>query len=76
MARLTTEQRAEHERLLEIARGNVEQHLGDVVDGDDSADAIYDEVYTLAYDALHDAGIDDATARTVAAELAQSYAQP
>jgi hypothetical protein len=42
----------EHERLLEIARGNIERHLGDVCEGDDSADSIFDEAYTLAFDAL------------------------
>jgi hypothetical protein len=69
--------RKERERLTEIARGNVERHLGDVCDGDsDSPDSIYDEVYTLAFDALHDAGVPDDTARSIATELGQSYANP
>lgn len=62
------------QRMEEIAVGNIERHLGDVCD--ESADAIYDEAYTLAFDALADAGIDHAKARLVAAEVAQRYAQP
>jgi hypothetical protein len=62
--------------LLPIARGNIEQHLGDVCEGEDSADSIYDEAYTLGFDALHDAGVDDATAREVAREVAMCFAQP
>jgi hypothetical protein len=65
--------RQERERLTEIARGNVERYLGDVAP---SEDAIYDEAYNLAFDALHDAGVDDALAREVAGEVAQCYAQP
>lgn len=68
------------DQLREIARGNIERHLGDVAADYESeeaaADAIYDEAYTLGFDALHDAGIDDATARRVAAEVARCYAQP
>jgi hypothetical protein len=57
----------------EIAMGNVERHLGDV---DPTPDAIYDEAYTLAFDALHDAGVEDATARRIADEVARCFAQP
>lgn len=71
-----SEAATERERLTEIARGNVERHLGDVCDGDDSADAIYDEVYTLAFDALHDAGVENDLARSIATELGQSFANP
>jgi hypothetical protein len=62
----------------EAARGNIERHLGDCFDGDDapSADAIYDEVYTLAFDGAHDAGASDEAARAIAIVLAQSYANP
>lgn len=63
-------------RMEEIAVGNVERHLGDVCEGDDSPDAIYDEAYTLAFDALVDAGYSSAMARSVAANVAQRYAQP
>ena len=64
----------------EIARGYVEMHLGDVAadydDEESMADAMYDEVYTLAFDALHDQGVPDEVCRILAQELAQSYAQP
>ena len=66
--------------MEEIARGSVERHLGDVAADYESeeaaADAIYDEACTLAFDALVDAGVDHATARQVAAQVAQCYAQP
>jgi len=68
------------QELFEIARGNVERHLGDIVTDYESeeaaADAIYDEVFTLAFDALHDAGVHDDKAREIAINLAQSYAHP
>lgn len=70
------EESAERARLEEVARGNVERHLGDVVDGDGSADAVYDEAYTLAFDALHDAGAEDGKAREIAQSVAMCYAQP
>jgi hypothetical protein len=62
--------------LEEVARGNIERHLGDVVDSEMSADAIYDEAYTLAFDALADAGTDHGLAREIAARVAQCFAQP
>ena len=66
--------------LEEIARGNIERHLGDVAadyeSEEEAADAIYDEAYTLAFDALADAGIDHAKAGQIAARVAQCYAQP
>lgn len=66
-----------NERMEEIAIGNIERHLGDVCcDGDESADAIYDEAYTLAFDALSDAGVANKLARVVAANVAQRFAQP
>lgn len=67
-------------QMEEIARGNIERHLGDVAadyeSEEEAADAIYDEAYTLAFDALADAGIDHKKAREVAASAAQCYAQP
>jgi hypothetical protein len=43
-------------RMREIARGSVEQHLGDVAaeypDEELTGDSLYDEAYTLAFDAL------------------------
>lgn len=65
-----------NDQMEEIARGNIERHLGDVVEEDMSPDAIYDEAYTLAFDALADAGVDHATARGIAAKVAQCFAQP
>lgn len=70
----------ETERLEEIARGGIERHLGDVAadyeNEEAAADAIYDEAYTLGFDALVDAGIDHETAGKIAASVAQCYAQP
>jgi hypothetical protein len=68
------------DRLREIARGNIERHLGDVVadyeNEEAAADAIYDEAYTLGFDALADAGIPHDKARKIADEIARCYAQP
>jgi len=64
------------EELSEIARGGIERHLGDVCDGGSSADAIYDEAYTLGFDALVDAGVSPDIARQYAREQAQLIAQP
>lgn len=68
------------EKLEEIARGNIERHLGDVVadyeDEESAADAIYDEAYTLAFDALADAGVDHKKAQDIAQRIARGYAQP
>jgi hypothetical protein len=64
------------DEMRDKARGNIERHLGDVCDGEESADAIYDEAYTLGFDALHDAGVNVETARRIAAEVAQTFAQP
>ena len=66
--------------VADIARGGIERHLGDVAaDYDseaDAADAIYDEAYTLGFDALVDAGVSHEEARKIAASVAQCYAQP
>lgn len=64
------------DRLREIARGNIERYLGDVCDGETSADAIFSEAYTLAFDALHDAGVPDEKAREIAQDEATKIAQP
>ena len=61
------------EKYREIARGGIE--CGE--SGDETTpDGIYDEAYTLALDALHDEGVEDATARRIADEVARCYAQP
>lgn len=64
------------EQWLEIARGNIERHLGDCVDGDASEDSIYDEAHTLALDALIDAGCPEDLRGSIAQEVAQCFAQP
>jgi hypothetical protein len=66
--------------MEELARGAIERSLGDVAaeydSEEDAADAVYDEAYTLAFDALADAGVDHATARDVAINVASCFAQP
>ena len=64
------------EMMNAIARGNIERNLGMDLDGDSSDDQIYDEAYTLALDALIDAGIPLEDAREIAIEQAQLHAQP
>lgn len=62
----------------DIARGGIERHLGDCFDGeeDPTPDAIFSEAYTLAFDALHNAGCPIDEARRIAQEQAQNLAQP
>jgi len=62
------------ERMLEIGRGAIECHLGDVMD--EGADTLYDEAFVLAHDALVDSGVDNRTASKIASQLAQEIAQP
>jgi len=65
-------------QLREIARGNIERNLGCCIDDPENvnADTIYDEAYTLAFDALHDAGWPAEVASKIAREMAQMFAQP
>ena len=58
----------------EVAHGAIERHLGDVCE--ESPDAIYDEAYTLAHDALTDAGCPLAEINAIANEQAMLIAQP
>lgn len=58
---------------LEVARGNVERNLADSVD---TPDSIFDNVYILAFDAMHDEGCSDELARELAQWLAMGYANP
>lgn len=58
----------------EIARGAVERHLGDCECA--SADEVYDNAYTIAFDALADKGLDTEASRKIAREVAQCFAQP
>jgi len=59
----------------EIARGNIERHIGDVCDGE-SDDSVYDEALTLATDALHDAGCPEDLIGEIAREVSMCFAQP
>jgi hypothetical protein len=62
----------EDDQLREIARGNIERHLGDC----ENADEIYENALTLATDALLDAGVERSKAQSIALELAMCYAAP
>jgi len=69
------EQNQDEVELINIALGNIERHV-DLAE-DATPDAIFNECYTLAFDALHDSGkcnLD--TARRIATAVAQRYAQP
>lgn len=65
-------------QMEELARGNIERHLGDAVSesGETTADSVFDEAYTLGVDALVDAGVDNTTAQTVARRVVAMFAQP
>ncbi len=60
----------------EIARTAIERHLGDHVDENSSADAIYSEAFVLAHDALLAAGLHPWDATPIAQQEAQKVAQP
>ena len=53
---------------VEFARSRVERHL----EGE-TPEELYDEAYTLAYDALHDEGASDEERRQIATEIADEY---
>lgn len=54
------------------AQQNVDQHLGDVVDGDDDVTVIMDEAFSLAYDGAIGAGADPNTATAIASSIANT----
>ncbi len=60
------------DRWTEIARGGIEQGLGE----EEGEDAIYDSAFALAYDALIDAECSENTASRIARQVAMCYAQP
>jgi hypothetical protein len=69
------------EEWKDLARGNVERNLS--VEGaedmseEEVADAIYEDAYTLALDALLDASYPDLEeARAIASSVALSFSQP
>ncbi len=59
--------------LKKIAYANVERHLGDCFEADDkpSAEEIYEEMYTLALDALIDTGLTFEDAGPIAHKVAK-----
>lgn len=65
-----------NDQMFEIARGNIERHLGSCVEEGDSADSVFEEAYVLGFDALVDKGVDHHKAGEIAREVAQCYAQP
>jgi hypothetical protein len=62
-----------HDQMVEMARGNIERHLGDVVEEGMPPEAIFEEAYVLAFDALADAGVEHSTARGVAQEVSKCF---
>ena len=59
--------------LRQLARDNINRHLGDVCDSDDDPEVIADNVYVLAFDAIHDAGASAEVARRVAEEISKEF---
>ena len=59
------------ERWFKVARENIEAHLGNVCESEDSS---YEEAYILAADALVDAGCPEDLVGSVAHQVVQDYA--
>ena len=59
--------------LRQLARENIERHLGDACDPDDDAAVIADNAYVLAFDAIYDAGASAEVARQVAEEISKEF---
>ena len=55
----------------QLARENVERHLGNACDSDDDPEVIAENAYVLAHDAVVDAGASMEIARTVAEEISR-----
>jgi hypothetical protein len=70
----------EIDHMRAVARGAIERHLGDVAadydNEEDAVDAMYDEAYTLAFDALVDLDLDHHISAQVAHEEALKIARP
>ncbi len=66
------------DQMIEIARGNIERNLGTDFGPEEepTADDIYDDAYVLGFDALHDVGVGNETARRVAGRVALTFAYP
>jgi len=59
-----------HEEMVKLATAAVERHIGDVAD--ENSD-LHEEAYTLAFDAIVDAGFDTRTAGEIAIQVAAPY---
>lgn len=59
--------------LEQAARQNVENHIGDVVTGDDDPETIGEEVYVLAFDGVVDAGGSPEQGRKIAAMIRDEF---
>lgn len=55
-----------------LARANVDLHLADAV-AEDGEQSLFENAYVLAFDALHDAGVDNKTARAIAEVVASAF---
>jgi hypothetical protein len=53
-----------------IAQDAVDRHIGDVAE---EAEDLREEAYTIAFDALYDAGVDNDTAWRIAVEIASPF---
>ena len=61
-------------RMLEIAKANIDKHLGDCgADPDTDFEEFLDNVYVLAFDALADAGAKHNEAMHVALSFVAKY---
>ena len=63
--------------MIELARAIVERNLGAdfIPDEEPTPDAIFDDAFTLAVDALIDAGVERSEAQRVARGVAMMFAQ-
>lgn len=57
------------ERLKQIARENIERHLGDVFEEGSPAEFVRESAYTLGVDALVDAGFNQEEAAAIATAI-------
>jgi hypothetical protein len=58
------------QNLEEIARTNIENHIGDVATEESTPSDLNEEAYVLAFDALADAAVPHLIARPVARKVA------
>lgn len=60
------------DEMVEVARANIDSNLGNAADPDDP-NSIAENAYVLAFDALHDRGVDAKIAREIASHIAAEY---